>query len=302
MKPRTLILGATGFIGQELTRRLSRSQKPLCLVRSLSQAKALFGDSVEFVTELSQISGPIDRVFNLAGAPIVDKPWTEEQKALILESRVGLTKRLVTWMGAQEVKPQTLVQGSAIGFYPFDAEEEMTEPHPAGTGFLAQLCAAWEAEALAAQALGVRVVLARTGLVLGPKGGILQKMVPPFMAYVGGPLGNGRQWMSWIHLFDHLGALELLSRDPSLSGPFNLTAPNPIRAKGFAQALGRSLKKPSFLFVPAFLVRLILGERAEMVLGSQKVLPHKLLESGFVFSYPEINGALSQIFATQTDL
>ncbi|MDT8447772.1 MAG: TIGR01777 family oxidoreductase [bacterium] len=294
-----LILGATGFIGRRLVARLQSSGAQItALVRNQEEATKILGPQVALIDDLHDWpEGPLDAVINLAGAPIADKSWTEARKTVLRGSRVGLTQRLVEVIKEQETKPKALIQGSAIGFYPFEDDDQgMSESSAPGGGYLAKLCQAWEAEALAAQDLGLRVCLARTGLVLESSGGALAKMLPPFKFGLGGPLGTGRQWMSWIHLEDHVSALIRLVSDPELSGPFNLCAPYPVRNQEFTRALGRALGRSTPFRVPSWGLKIALGERAQLLLGSQKVLPRRLEEAGFVFKYPRLEEAFNHIF------
>lgn len=295
-----LILGATGFIGQVLCARLEEAgQQVWALSRNLEAARKTLGEGPKIFDDLDDLPpDPFDAVINLAGAPIADKAWSEGRKAILSASRVGLTQRLVQTLAQREHKPAVLVQGSAIGFYPFEGDETFDEESPPGQGFLAQLCQAWEAEALAAKNLGLRVCLARTGLVLGAGGGALEKMLPPFKWGLGGKLGNGRQWMSWIHRQDHVSALLRLAEDPELEGPFNLTSPEPVRNTEFTKTLGRVLNRPTPFGVPKFALKLALGERAQLLLGSQKVLPRALSDVGFPFQYRTLQAALENILIT----
>jgi len=297
MKPSILVVGATGFIGQALVKRLSRNHSVICWVRDLEKAKTLLGDPVTLVTSLDQVSEPVKTVFNLAGAPIMDKAWSAARKETLYRSRVGVTKDVVTWMSGLKEKPEALVQGSAVGYFGDRGEEELNETSLLGTGYLSELCDSWEQAALEAEALGVRVVLARTSMVLASGGGALDKILPPFLAFVGGPFGSGSQWMPWIHLADELQALELLSRDVSLKGPFNLVAPGQRRSTEFAQDLGAALHRPSWLKAPKFALKTLLGDRAQMLLCSQRIVPQRLIDAGFVFSYPQLDGAFTEIFS-----
>jgi hypothetical protein len=187
---------------------------------------------------------------------------------------------------------QLLLSTSAIGFYGDGGEAALTESSPPGKDFLGQLAQEWEAEALQAQELGLRVAITRFGVVLGRGGGILEKLVPVFKSFLGGPVGSGRQWFSWIDQSDQLGAMLFVLEHPDLSGPINFTSPNPVRNAELAQALGKILSRPSLIPAPAFMVKIALGEFAEVVLGGQKVIPEKLLAAGFEFEYPTIEAAL----------
>jgi len=233
-----------------------------------------------------------DVVINLAGASIFVR-WTPENKKIIRDSRVLTTKNLVAAL-AQAPSRQTrlLLSTSAIGYYGDRGEAELTEDDPPGHDFLARVAQEWEDAALAAQDLGIRTIVTRFGIVLGRGGGILANLVPLFKGFVGGPLGSGRQWFSWIDQSDQWRAFLFVLEHPELSGVINFTAPNPVRNAELAKALAEVLHRPSFLPTPAFLVKLVLGEFADVVLGGQKVLPKRLLEAGFTFAYPTIGASL----------
>jgi uncharacterized protein (TIGR01777 family) len=231
-------------------------------------------------------------VINLAGASIFTR-WTEEAKKAIRESRMLTTRRLVEALQGGKVK--TFFSTSAIGYYGFHGDETLSEEASPGGDFLALLAKDWEAEAKEAEKKGSRVVLTRFGIVLGEKGGALGQMIPLFNKYLGGPLGSGKQWFSWIHIEDLVRAYLFLLEHPEISGPVNFTAPNPVRNKELSQWLGRILGRPAFLPAPGFMLRLVLGEFGSILLEGQKVIPQKLLQAGFQFQYPEIAPALRQI-------
>jgi len=291
-----LVTGGTGFIGRALIKRLLAEHQVYCLSRRAERVRRCFADTVTPVEEYSQLSGvTIDAVINLAGAGIADRRWTESRKASLRDSRIEGTRLLVAWMSRQTHPPRVLLNGSAIGFYGDHPEDaELAEDGPVTAGFTHQLCADWEAEALKAESLGVRVCLLRTGVVLG-KGGALAKMLPPFRLGLGGPISSGNQWMSWIHLEDQVAAILFLLNHRGAKGAFNLTAPESVSNLAFSQCLGRSLKRPVFFTVPAFVIRLMLGEGAELLLGGQRVAPVRLLEQGFSFQYPQLSAALDDI-------
>jgi hypothetical protein len=233
-----------------------------------------------------------DVVINLAGASIYAR-WTEENKKIIRASRVMTTRHLVEALAAAPNRQtKLLLSTSAIGYFGDRGETELTEDSGPGNDFLAQLAQEWEAEALKAQDLGIRVAITRFGVVLGRGGGILAQLVPLFKAFVGGPVGSGRQWFSWIDQSDQLRAFLFVLEHPDLAGAINFTAPNPVRNADFAKALGKVLNRPSWVPTPGFAVKLAMGEFADVVLGGQKVLPKKLLEAGFTFEYPTIEAAL----------
>jgi uncharacterized protein (TIGR01777 family) len=243
---------------------------------------------------------PLDAVINLAGAPIADRPWSRKRKAILLASRVELTAQLVGWLSRREQRPQVLLSGSALGWYGDAGEHLLTDESPAvGDDFAAQLCAAWEFEAQQAQALGVRVVLLRTGLVLARDGGFLARLLLPFKLCLGGPLGNGRQWMPWIHLADQVALIDFLLRSQDARGAFNACAPQPVRNREFTRVLGRVLHRPTLLPAPAWVLRLALGELAGLLLGGQRALPSRLMAAGFIFRFNDLETALNDLLGPE---
>ena len=233
-------------------------------------------------------------VFHLAGESVAEGRWTAAQKVRIRESRVIGTRNLVAGIARAEPRPRVLVSASAVGYYGDRGEEELTEASPPGDDFLADVCIAWEREARVAEQHGVRVVLARTGIVLG-QGGALAKMLTPFKLGAGGPLGNGRQWMPWIHVAD-LARLYLHAADTtSIQGPMNAVGPDPVRNSEFTKALGRALHRPAFMPAPYLGLRLVFGEFAKVLFASQRVIPQVAIDTGFHFEYPQIAAALAEI-------
>jgi hypothetical protein len=296
-----LMTGGTGFVGSYLAARLSKEgQEVTILIRSSAEARGV-APGVSFVqgdpTRKGAWQDAIrnhDAAINLAGAPIFTK-WTDEQKRAIRESRVNTTRNLVEGVETKPGKSFALFSASAVGYYGFHGDEELTEESPSGQDFLATVALEWEAEALKAQQKGARVVITRFGIVLGAGGGALGQMIPLFKKFVGGPIGSGRQWFSWVHLQDLTEAFLFVLKHPELSGPVNVCSPNPVRNKELAKALGKALHRPSFLPVPGFMIKLVLGEFGSVILKGQRVLPRRLLESGFVFQYPQIEKALASI-------
>jgi len=288
---RVLVTGASGFIGTALCGALLKRGDQVVAWVHKSEPEVT---GLERIDQLDQLEGLIDAVVNLAGAPIADARWSDSRKALLLSSRLDTTNALINWMSQQKEPPKTLISGSAIGFYgACTNDEKITEASaPLCQDFSADLCQQWEAEALRAEGLGVRVCLLRTGVVLG-KGGALAKMRLPFLMGGGGPIASGKQWMPWIHLQDEVDAiLHLLDRD-DLSGPFNLTAPDPSRNRDFVKAYAESLKRPAFIPMPGFAVDLMLGSEASALLTEGlRVVPQRLEESGFQFTYPILENAL----------
>jgi uncharacterized protein (TIGR01777 family) len=239
----------------------------------------------------------VDTVFHLAGESVAEGRWTVAQKQRIRDSRVLGTRHLVQAIRQASARPAVLVSASAVGYYGNRGDDELTESAPAGRDFLAEVCAAWEEEALAAQTFGVRVVTARTGIVLGAGGGALGKMLLPFKLGAGGPLGSGKQWMPWVHVTDLARLYHHAATAAAINGPMNAVAPNPVRNSEFTRALGRQLHRPAFLPAPYFGLRLAFGEFAQVLFDSQRVIPKVALESGFTFQYPEIAVALKEILA-----
>lgn len=297
-----IIAGGTGFIGSALTRRLleqgvfatvlTRQSRPnVGPKRFLRWDPEKGGPDEALVREMSEATV----VVNLSGYPIVGGRWTEPVKKRILDSRVLATRVLVQAMERAAEKPGVLINGSAIGFYGADPAGPVDESSPPGTDFLAKVCQAWEAEAKKAERLAVRVALLRTGIVLSPQGGALAKMLTPFKLGLGGPLGSGEQWMSWIHLDDLVGMILWLMDKPSVSGPVNGTAPNPATNREFSRTLASTLRRPCLFRVPGFVLKLAMGEMSSILLEGQKALPEAALSGGFAFRYPKLEPALRSL-------
>jgi uncharacterized protein (TIGR01777 family) len=231
-------------------------------------------------------------VINLTGKSIFGR-WTDSVKNEIRESRIQTTRQVVD--GLPQGKPVSLLSASGAGYYGNRGDEVLTENMPAGTDFLSCLAVEWEGEALRAEAKGARVVLMRFGVVLGLGGGAMAQMIPAFKSFVGGPIGSGRQWFPWIHLDDLSTAVSFLLEHPEISGPVNMCAPHPVRNRDLAAALGRALNRPAFMPAPAFMIRMLLGEFAEVLLGGQRTVPEKLLRYQFAFKYPEIGLAVEAV-------
>jgi len=300
---KVLVTGASGFVGPRLLRLLDR---PVVLSRNPDRSRAAIGMLAGRIVRWDPMQGPppaeafegIDVVMHLAGESVAEGRWTVAQKARIRDSRVIGTRHLVQGIAQAAVRPRTLVSASAVGYYGDRGEEELTESAAPGRDFLAEVCVAWEQEALAARQHGVRVVTARTGIVLGAGGGALAKMLTPFKLGGGGPLGNGRQWMPWIHVADLARLYVHAAETTALDGPMNAVAPHPVRNAEFTKALARQLHRPAFLPAPYFGLRLLFGEFAQVLFASQRVIPQVAVDSGFVFQYPEIAAALREILST----
>ena len=290
-----LITGGTGFIGKALSQELKNSGcNVLITTRRRTDSKEKLTWNPPFLIPTDKISN-IDAVINLAGESIASGRWTKIRKERIMSSRINITRALVQSMKNINPKPKVLISASAIGYYGPRGDEYVTEDAQPGADFLADVCKAWEAEALKAEEMGVRVVLVRIGAVLESDGGALPKIIMPFKFFFGGPIGNGKQWFSWIHRDDITGIIKYALENDSITGPLNLTAPQPVTNREFSSALGRVLGRPSWLSVPGFMVRLTLGELGDILLTGQRVLPEKALKEGYKFKYPDIDGALRAI-------
>lgn len=290
-----LITGGTGFIGRYLVKRLAR---PVVLGRDPEQIRRELGDveanrwDARSPLDPDLLTG-VDTVFHLAGEPIASGRWDTEKKERIRKSRVEGTRLLVDALGRTAAPPATLICASAIGFYGSRGDEILRESSPAGQDFLAGVCGEWEEEAKRAERFGVRVVSLRIGVVLGPDGGALEKMLPPFRLGLGGRLGSGRQYMSWIHRDDLVGLLLHAADNETLHGPVNAVAPQPVTNREFTATLARVLHRPALLPVPAFILKMALGEFADVLLGSQRVIPEKAQIAGFHFAHQRLDETLA---------
>ncbi len=292
-----LITGGKGFIGRALSRELGSSGHNVVITtrHRTSSEDELTWNPPELIPP-GTVS-KFDAVVNLAGEPVAPGRWTGERKKRILSSRIDTTRALVQSMQHADLKPGVLVSASAVGYYgPHNNDEYVTEETPPASGFLADVCVKWEAEAFRAQALNVRVVTVRIGGVLEADGGALPKMIIPFKFFMGGPTGSGRQWFSWIHRDDVAGIIRYALENESVSGPVNATAPAPVTNRDFSFALGKALNRPSFFTVPGFMIRLIFGEMGDMLLTGQRVLPEKAVKAGYQFKYTDLDDALKAIF------
>ena len=294
---RLVIAGGTGFIGSALCARLIDLGHSLTIL-ARTQSPGPILSNKDWIIWQPGSPGPweeaidgADGVINLAGEPIARR-WTQSQKERIRKSRMDTTRDLVTAIRKAKARPKFLLNSSAVGYYGPRGDELITEDGGPGSDFLSRVCIEWEEEAKKAEAFGVRVIRLRTGVVLGRGGGALAKMVPPFKLFIGGPLGTGRQWMSWIQMEDEIGLMVHLMERPEVRGAINATAPGPVTMKEFCQTLGRVLRRPSWAPVPAFVLRVLMGEMSDMVLTGQRVLPGKAQESGYAFKYPNLSEAL----------
>ena len=290
------LTGGTGFVGKSLAPALIRGGHEVTILTRSGKGgppgvSLVEGDPTQKGGWQAAIKEH-DAVINLAGASIFTR-WTDEAKKIIRESRLLTTRNLV---GALEgARVRHFFSTSAVGYYGFHKDEALTEESLPGDDFLARLGRDWEKEAREAEKKGCRVVITRFGIVLGEKGGALGQMIPLFRKYLGGQLGSGNQWFSWIHIEDLTAAFLFLLGHPEFSGPVNFTAPNPVRNRELAKTIGKAMGRPSFLPVPGFMLKLTLGEFGSILLEGQRVIPQKLLRSGFQFRYPEIEQAIEQI-------
>lgn len=300
---RLLLTGASGFLGSAVGKRLAESGHELRVLgrRVPPWLPAGSGfhrwDAMTGAAPAEALDG-VDAVLHLAGEPVAQR-WTKTVKRRIQRSRVEGTRALVEAISRLESRPKMMVAASAIGYYGDRGDEDLTEESGAGAGFLAEVCAAWEQETLKAAELGLRVSRVRFGVVLGRKGGALAKMLPAFRAGLGGPIGKGRQWMSWIHVADAVGMLKFILETPGVGGAWNATAPMPVRNAEFSRALGRAVRRPAVVPVPPFALRMMFGEMATMLTGGQRVRPAAALEAGYRFEFPELEAALKDLLITR---
>lgn len=294
---RIAVTGSSGLIGSALLARLAAGgHDPVPMVRGPRDDPASLWDPADQWVREGALDG-VDAVVHLAGAGIADKRWSAARKRELTESRIGSTRLLVEHMRALPSPPRVLISASAVGYYGDRGDETLTEDSAAGEGYLAELCAAWEAEARRAEQFGVRAVQIRTaGSVLARDGGALAKMMLPFRLGLGGRLASGRQWFTWITLEDEVRAIEHLLHAGSLSGPVNVMAPEPVTNAEFTRAFARQLRRPAFMPVPAFALRLLFGELADQaILASGRAVPERLIASGFEFSHPDLDLGLAAV-------
>lgn len=290
-----LITGGTGFIGQALCASLLQAGHTLSvLTRDAARARTQLPAAVRVLAALDE-ARDVEAVVNLAGEPLMAARWNATRKAAFRASRLGTTQALIGWMARQSVRPRVLVSGSAIGYYGPRGDEALDESAAPGDDFAAHLCRDWETEAMQAEGLDVRTCRVRTGIVLGADGGALAKMLPPFRLGAGGPMGDGRQWMSWIHRDDLIGMIQWLLERDQAGGAYNGTAPTPVTNRDFAQSLGRALRRPAVLPTPAFVLKAAFGDMAQLLLTGQRVLPAHALAEGFTFRFPALDTALDDL-------
>ena len=300
---RVLLAGGTGFIGRSLVAELkAHGWEIVVLSRNPGKVADVFEAGVIGMDwdngDWPDMIGPGTAIVNLAGANIAAGRWTESRKKLILNSRVNAGKRLVRAVKKSDALPDVFIQASAVGYYGPCGTTPVNEFAPSGSGFLADVTRQWEASTAELEDLGIRRCILRTGMVLG-NGGALKKMLTPFRYYVGGPVGSGFQGVSWVHMADEVGAIRFLLENESCSGPYNLTSPEPVNFRTFADTLGKVMRRPSVFPVPGFGLRLLYGEMAdEILLSGQMVLPERLLKAGFRFRFPLLHDALADVVRT----
>lgn len=285
--PALVVTGASGLLG-----------KALGAVETLVPLKRGDGPMTWDPTggRVQDDGRPIGAVIHLAGEPIADNRWTEARKQSMRDSRILGTRTVVNWLSARAQRPEVLISASAIGLYGDRGDEVLDEDSPRGSGYLAELVEGWEREASLAEQAGIRVVLLRIGVVVAREGGALDKMRTPFSLGLGGPMGSGKQWFPWVHLDDVVGVVRHALRTPKMRGPYNVVAPGVVRQKDFARALGRVMKRPAFVPVPAFAMRAAFGELAdEALLASARVVPRRLMEDGYRFVHPDLAPALQSV-------
>mgnify|MGYP006149154839 FL=1 len=291
-----LITGGTGFVGSALCSRLLEEQhKIVVLSRNPEKIKA----PIKAVANLDQLSNDniFDVVINLAGEPIANKRWNDQQKKRIFGSRIETTESLIEYFKKSKHKPKLLINGSAIGYYgTARTNDNIDEKSGCDDSFSSQLCQKWEAAALEAESLGIRTCLIRTGIVLGKNGGALSKMLPPFKMGLGGRIGYGKQWMSWIHLDDLVGIILCCINNDNLKGAVNGTSPNPVINEVFTKTLGTALKRPTIFPMPEIVIKLLMGQMGEeLLLSGKRVLPRKALDAGYIFKYKTLEDALINV-------
>ncbi len=293
---RILITGASGFIGRPLCRSLDQAGHELLVVsRNPDKASLVLPETATVRRSIEEFRASCaEAVINLAGEPIADGRWTDEKKRKIIESRVDATQTLVALCASQDKPPKVVVSASAMGWYGDQGSREVTEETPPNEEFAHEICARWEAEARKAEKFGARVAIARIGLVLDSGGGMLGRMLPPFRLGLGGKLGDGNQFMPWIHREDMVRILLLLLERDDLSGPFNASAPNPVTNAEFSKKLAAQLHRPAMFPVPAAVLKLLFGEMSRLLLTGADMRPARLERAGFEFNYPKLEQALGQ--------
>ncbi|OEY67383.1 TIGR01777 family oxidoreductase [Marinobacter sp. X15-166B] len=295
MSKSIFVTGGTGFIGQKLCHQLTQNGHKVAVLsrQQPGDVQALCGPVTPYSELAATRNGEgFDAVINLAGEGIADKRWSEQRKKLLRTSRIDLTEELVATMATWQHQPSVLVSGSAVGFYGAQGDTTVTEQTPPEDEFTHHLCHDWEQAALAAEQHGVRVCLSRTGLVVGPGGGFLQKMAPLFRLGLGGRLGSGQQFMPWVHRDDMLRALIWMMDTDTAAGPYNVVSPNPVTNAEFSKQLGQAVRRPALIPAPGYALKFALGEMSRLLLTGQRAVPARLSEASFRFTYPDLLPAL----------
>jgi uncharacterized protein len=308
-KMKVLIFGGAGFVGRNLADELlANGYQVFIVTRNLRKTVNNLGNKVQVIewdniSPLASINElqEIDVVINLAGESIGNRRWSKSVKQEILSSRIRTTRAIVAAINNRTFQPKVLINASAVGYYGPRQNEEITELVEAGQDFLAQVCRAWENEVYKAQSDLIRVVTIRIGVVLGREGA-LNRMAMPFRFYIGGPLGTGKQWLSWIHIKDLTSMLRFIIEHQELTGPINATAPESVTMRNFCNVLGDVMNRPSWLPVPEFILKIALGQMAEMLLHGQRVVPNKIIGAGFEFWYPKLRSALEDALRNRTSV
>ncbi|MFK8066940.1 MAG: TIGR01777 family oxidoreductase [Gammaproteobacteria bacterium] len=293
-----LITGGSGFIGKALCEYLLSQNHQLTIVsRTPEKIQTLFDKSVSSIKSIKSLDATdhFDAIINLAGEPIADKRWSLKRKKVLLSSRIGITRQIVDYIAKAEIKPETLISASAIGYYGNQGDTILDEKSGFSDDFAHQLCAEWEHTANQAKKSGLRVCLLRIGLVIGKDGGFLKRMLLPFKLSLGGRLGNGQQWMSWIHRDDLIEMIDQLLNNKDLTGVFNGTAPQPVTNSEFTKTLASSLNRFAFMHLPSIILKTGLGEMSELLLGGQRVIPKRFIDNNFKFKYTDLKTAIKSI-------
>ena len=298
---KVFVVGGTGFVGTALTGALVREGHTVTLMARHPKPNAIPNPQVQFVAgdgtragKWQDVVAQHDWLINLAGVTVFRR-WNDAYKKLLYDSRILTTRHLVEAIPDDRGSVRCLINTSGAGFYGFRGDEELTEDAPPGNDFLSRLAQEWEAEAFKAQSKGVRVTVTRFGIVLGKHGGALQQMAMPFKFFLGGPVGNGKQWIPWIHIEDLCRAMIFVAENEDMSGPVNFCAPEPVRNRDLAKAIGKALHRPSFFPAPGFMIKLVLGEFGSVILEGQRAVPAALLKHGFVFKHPRIEDAVRDL-------
>jgi uncharacterized protein (TIGR01777 family) len=298
------ITGGTGLIGKILVKKLiERGDNVTVLSRNKEKAKKIFYDKVNIIEgnpsekgDWQNIIGDFDAIINLAGEPVASKRWNEVEKQNIYDSRIKSTQNIIDAIKKSNTKPNTLINASAVGYYGFQADDrEINETETSGKDFLSYLCRDWEDTARKANKLGLRVIRLRIGIVLSENGGALEKMVAPFKLYAGGHIGDGKQWLPWIHIDDIINLILFSLDNNKITGAINLTSPNPVRMKDFCKEMGKIINRPSWLPVPSITLKATFGEMADIITSGQRAIPQKALNNGYKFEYEKIEIALKNL-------